>query len=554
MTSAAPAISKVKQARGRPVLELIQELLADGRSEEVVAVVAKLVSRNTELERLLRDAKTKGKSREGVSTAQLVLLMGGLSVETNPTLAEADAKLRASSGLDEKQRLDDAKAAEKKSKPREGQTRRTLPTHLPRVENVILVPADQRPCSRCGAAKTCIGHDVTEVLELIPAQVFVRLDKREKLACLPCDGELVRAPLGKKVVSGGRMGTALVAQVIVDKYRDGLPLTRQVERFERMGIDIAISTLADQVRWAAEALEPLWRAALTKALNADVLHLDATSIAVLARDLAAGIRLGSMWGYIGADVSDKSTAYTAVCLYTSTGKRNGQRPGERGPDDVLLMRDGDVVADASPLFDAAFKRKELRECGCNMHARRRFTKALDAGDTRAALPLAAFKKLYAIEEELKTASIAERHRMRREQSKPVYDALLEWVVAHRPHEPPSSMLGQALQYVGNHHVALMRFLESGIIPIDNGVVERLHVRTALTRKAFLFAGSDAGAERAAVAYTLLGSCALAEVDPVEYLVDVLPRLTTKRVRIKDMAALLPAAWKAARDLRGAKAA
>ena len=107
----------------------------------------------------------------------------------------------------------------------------------------------------------------------------------------------------------------------------------------------------------------------------------------------------------------------------------------------------------------------------------------------------------------------------------------------------------ALQYLGNHHVALMRFLRSGAIPIDNGVVERLHVRTAMTRKAFLFAGSDAGAERAAVAYTLLGSCALAEVDPVEYLVDVLPRLTTTRVRMCDMAALLPAAWKAARDVR-----
>jgi transposase len=388
---------------------------------------------------------------------------------------------------------------------------------------------------------------VTEVLELIPAQVFVRLDMRQKLACLPCDGELVRAPLGDKVVAGGRMGTALVAQVIVDKYRDGLPLARQVERFERMGLDVAISTLADQVRWAAEALEPLWRAALVKALQADVLHLDATSLAVLARDLASGIRLGTIWGYVGADVSDKGTEYTAVCLYASTGKRTGQRDGELGPDDVLARRVGDVVADASPLFDASFKRKDLNECGCNMHSRRRFTKALDAGDTRAALPLAAFKKLYDIEDDLKSATIEERRRVRREKSKPVYDDLLAWVVAHKPYEPPSSGMGQALQYLQNHHVALMRFLDSGVIPIDNGVVERLHVRTALTRKNFLFAGSDAGAERAAVAYTLLGCCALAEVDPVEYLADVLPRLTTRRVRICDMPALLPAQWKAARE-------
>ena len=139
--------------------------------------------------------------------------------------------------------------------------------------------------------------------------------------------------------------------------------------------------------------------------------------------------------------------------------------------------------------------------------------------------------------------------MRQEQSKPVYDDLMAWAVAHRPYEPPSSNMGQALQYLCNHHVALRRYLDSGVIPLDNGVVERLHVRTALTRKNFLFAGSDAGAERAAVAYTLLGCCELAEVDPVEYLADVLPRLATRRVRICDMPALLPAAWKAARDAR-----
>jgi hypothetical protein len=108
-------------------------------------------------------------------------------------------------------------------------------------------------------------------------------------------------------------------------------------------------------------------------------------------------------------------------------------------------------------------------------------------------------------------------------------------------------MGSALRYLDNHQVALRRFLDDGAIPIDNGVVERLHVRAALTRKNFLFAGSDAGAERAAIAYTLLGSCALAEVDPVAYLADVLPRLATRCLRLCDVPALLPAAWKAARE-------
>jgi transposase len=121
--------------------------------------------------------------------------------------------------------------------------------------------------------------------------------------------------------------------------------------------------------------------------------------------------------------------------------------------------------------------------------------------------------------------------------------LLAWAEAHRPHEPPSSGLGRAIQYLLNHQVALRRFLDDGVIPIDNGIVERLHIRTALTRKNFLFAGSDAGGERAAIAFTILGSCALAEVDPVKYLADVLPRLATKKLRLCDIPALLPEAWK-----------
>lgn len=527
-------------------MEVLQQLLTDGRVTEAVALVAKLVARNSELERLLADAKSKGKKNEGVSTAQLFLILGGLAPEANETLAEVDARLRASSGIDEKQRAAEAAAARSPEKQkRAAQARRPIPPTLRRVENVILVPADQRPCPTCGAARSCIGHDVTEVIDLIPATVIVRLDKREKLACLDCEGAPVRAPLGDKVVVGGKLGTRLVACVIVEKYYDGLPLSRQVERFERMGLDIPISTLADQVRWATEALEPLWRAAMAQVLRADVMHLDGTSLPVLDKRTVDGIRLGSLWGYVGADVSDAETRYTALYLYNSTGKKKGQREGELGPEDVLNLRTGLAVADASGLFDASFKRKDLTECGCNMHARRRLIAAFDAGDTRAALPLAAYKHIYDLEK-VKHATIDERLRARRARSKPVFDDLVAWAVAHQPYEPPSSGLGKAIGYLLNHHVALGRFLENGIIPIDNGVVERLHVRTALTRKNFLFAGSDAGAERAAVAYSILGCCKLADVDPVEYLADVLPRLATRRVRLCDIPALLPAAWKASR--------
>jgi transposase len=534
--SAIPNAAK-REHRGS-VLDVLQALLSEGRREEILALVSKVVARNTELERLLLQAKSQGKKSEGVSSAQLTLLLDGLPANTNTGLKEADEKLRSAAGSFE----DDE--AKKKRRARRG--RKPLPEHLRRVENVIPVPQEQRACPVCGKERACIGHDVSEVVDLIPAEVVVRVDKREKLACGDCEGELVRAPLGDKVVSSGRMGTSLVAHVLVEKYRDGLPLSRQVERFERLGLELSISTLADQVAWATDALRPLWNAAMDKVLASTVLHLDATGLPVLDRTASGGIRTGSIWGYVGSDISDAGVEHTALCLYASTGKRYGQKNGELGPGDVLAKRTGFVVADASSIFDEAFKREGLVECGCNMHGRRYFKRALAAGDTRAALPIAAFKRLYRIERELKTATIQQRLVARQERSKPVYNALIAWTTAYQGQEPPSSGLGKAIQYLLNHELALRRYLDSGVIPIDNGVVERLHIRTALTRKNFLFAGSDAGGERAAIAFTLLGCCKLAEVDPVAYLTDVLPRLAVRKLRLNNIAQLLPAAWKRAR--------
>ena len=289
-----------------------------------------------------------------------------------------------------------------------------------------------------------------------------------------------------------------------------------------------------------DLLRPLWRAAQAEVLAAKVMHLDGTTLPVLDADTPKGIKLGALWGYVG-----RGEVETALYLYASTGKKDGQREGELGPADVLALRNGYAVADASGLFDSSFKREGLIECGCNMHARRYFTKALDAGDARAALPLAAFKSLYEWEAGVRDKSDAERLACRRAHSVHLYDELVAWCRATDPQEPPSSPLGKAIAYLIRNEAALRRFLGDGVVPIDNGIVERLHVRAALTRKNYLFAGSDAGGERAAIAYTILGCCNLAEVNPVEYLADVLPRLS-RRVRLLDLPAMLPAPWKALR--------
>jgi transposase len=535
------------------VIEVARALREDNDWDAVLALLGKLVAENADMSRRLAQVRRSFKTSEKVGRAQLVLFADAIargegdpdddpSADGPDELDEADAKLRTASGIDEKPEDDLAKRTTRP--PRQPANRTRAPDHVRRVDNPLLVPTRQRPCPRCGTERTCIGHDITEVIELIPAEVIVRRDVREKLACKACDAEVLRAPTGDKVVASGKVGLGLAATLLVEKYVDGLPLHRQRERLARLGLDIAVSTLTDQIKWSTDLLRPLWRAALAECIAARVMHLDGTGLTVLDGTASSNKKMGALWGYVGVNAGEVIAAY----LYMSTGKATAQRPGELGPQDMLDLREGPTVADASGLFDASFAKDKLIECGCNMHARRYFVKALDTGDKRAALPIAAYKKLYEIERELRDKGLDPDAVLvqRRERSKPIWDELVSWCTVHKKHEPPSSRLGIALRYFTNHRVALARFLDYGYVPMDNGIVERLHVRTALTRKNYLFAGSDGGAERAAIAYSILGSCRLVGIDPLEYLRDVLPKMTRK-VRLVDLSDLLPHRWKQRRD-------
>lgn len=526
--SAAAVAKSVEESVRLSVLDALRELLKDRRDDAIIELVAKLVARNTELEQRLTEIAEKRRRGEAISTSQLDMFLQALGVDPNEALKQANDNLSAAAPLPPKK--------DKVPKPpQQPPVRRPPPPELRRVTNFIPVPQEERPCPRCGSLRTCIGHEITEVIDLIPAEVIVRLDKQEKLVCRPCEGEHATAPIGDKVIGGGIYGSNLVAQLVVGKYCDGLPLYRQNEQFERLGFSMPSSSMADQITWATELLRPLWRFSIDMVLCSTVMHLDGTSLPVRDREKKGSTRLGALWGYLGDDV--------AVYLYTSTGKKIGQRTGEIGPEEMLSLRRGYTVVDASNLFEMSFKRSDLIEVGCNMHSRRYFIKALDGNDQRAALPLAAFKKLYKIEDEIQGRPREDKTRIRQEQSKPVYEELISWCGTYQPAEPPSSPLGRAIRYLLNHRIALTRFLDDGIVPIDNGPVERLHRRTAVTRKAFLFAGSDAGAERAAIAYSILGTCALAEVDPVAYLADILPQLARDGIVIRDVHRLMPAEWK-----------
>lgn len=531
-TRVSQASSTKKETKKGAVLDVLRELLAERRDDVVLDLVAKLVARNNELELLLaqvRDRKSRG---EHISSEQLDLIFDKLREQSDGKLSEADAKL-------EKASTDNGGRVELPPPPKQPPARRSPPPGLRRVENPIPVPDDQRACPVCGTERKCVDHETTEVIDLIPAEVIVRLDKREVLACGKCDAEMLRAPIGDKVVSGGAYGSRLVAHLVVGKYWDGLPLNRQGEQLLRLGLSMPSSSMADQITWATELLRPLWYTQITKVLAAVVLHVDGTSLPVKDKDSVKGITTGALWGYVG----DKDCC---VYLYTSTGKKLGQLEGEIGPHQFLSRRRGYIVADASNLFDEILSSPDRIEVGCNMHGRRYFVKALEAGDVRAAVPIAAFKALYDIESDARDMDAQGRLRERQRRSKPVYDEIIAWCQSRKLDEPPSSLLGKAVGYVLNHQEALRRFLDDGRLPIDNGIVERLHRRPAVGRRNYLFAGSHAAGERAAIAYTIVSSCALVDVNPVEYLADVLPKLARGTFTYADYATMLPAAWKAAR--------
>jgi transposase len=519
------------ETRG-PVLDMLRALLAEGKNEQVVRLVAQILSRNTELEKRLskRRLPSDGDNEsEGISSEQLELFLQALQEEANETLQAANEKLKQVSKAPDK--------PDAVKPPKQPALRRPPPPNLRRVPNEICVPDGERACPVCGQARACATHDLTEVIELIPAEVIVREDMREVLVCKPCEGELSRAPLGDKVVSRGIYGSALVGTMLVRKYDHGMTLHRQREELLRLGLDMPSASASDQMQWATDLLRPLWHQAQHEVLHAKLMQLDPTSLPVRDKEHGYGIQLGSLCAYVG----DRETV---VYLYASTGKKNGQRSGELGPEDFLATRDGLTMADASNAFDQSFMRPKLIECGCNAHARRKFVKTLDSKDTRAALPIAAFKRLYDIEEEAAALSDTERTKLRRERSKPVYDELLAWCRLVRPNEPPKTPLAVACGYVINHHAALMRFLDDGFIPIDNSLVERLHRRPAIGRLNFLFAGSHAGGERAAIAYSTLGTCRLIGLNPVAYLADVLPALA-RGVELEQLPELMPKAWKLA---------
>ena len=476
-----------------------------------------LARKNQALERKLQEVLRAqvGRRTEKVSSAQLQLTLDAAG--DDPIIDEAadlDAPTDAGPDDDSNDAQADGHEEAAKRRPR----RRPLPPEPPRVVHEHDVPVADRVCPECGEAMACIGHDVSEILRYVPGRFEVDQHRRAKYACRPCQSGVVTALAPAKVIDKGLPHASLVAHVLVSKYEDHLPLNRQATRFEREGIPLARSTLGGWVKHAARELAPLVERMWERVgPDAHLVQVDASGLKVLDRDEPGNIRKGTMWCY----VVHESARRTVLFDYARAGD------GASGPWKRLAGRDGFVQADAASVFDRLFNGKVANalEVGCWAHARRKFF-GLHESDPRAARVLQLIGKLFKVERlaDADGMSPERRRELRQERSAPLLERLFGMLARLHRREPPQSALGKAIAYALRHREALSRFLDDGRLPLTNNLDE-LQIRTlAIGRKNYLFAGSDEGAERSAVIYSLLRSCALAGVNPLAYLTDVLQRL------------------------------
>jgi len=406
--------------------------------------------------------------------------------------------------------------------------RRPLPEHLPRERIEYHPPKEDLICPCCGRAKQAIGEEVTEELEYVPASFIVRQHVRVKYACKHCQEGVVIADLPARPIEKGRPGPGLLAHVLTSKYGDHLPLHRQEGIWKRHGVHIMRSTMCDWVRDCAELLSPIVRYIQTVILQSKKIHTDDTPVPVQDGSRTQ-TRKGYLWTYIG----DKNDV---VFDYTPTHSRDG-------PVAFLGDYSGYVHADAYKGYDALFEKGNATEVACWAHTRRKFFDCLTTDVQRAHMMLAMIGKLYEVERRAKEDhldALALRE-LRQQRSKPILEEISgrldDWSIEVLPKSP----IGQAVNYARGQWIALNQYTEDGDLDIDNNLAERVLRTVAIGRRNWLFAGSDAGAGRAAIIYSLIASCKLCEIDPFAYLCDVLDRVSTHPAR--KIAELTPTGWK-----------
>ncbi len=403
---------------------------------------------------------------------------------------------------------------EAKAQPR----RKPLPDHLRRVDHHH-EPEDTN-CGNdgCGRPMTRVGEDVSERLDVIPAEFFVHRHIRGKWTCRCCaaqgDARLVQEPVDPQIVDKGVPTAGLVAHTMIGHFVDHLPYYRLEQVNARSGVVTPRSTLASWSGAGGAALTPLFDAHRDFILGAHVLHADETPVRLL--DPGAGkTRKAYVWAYARGAFDPVPGVVYDFCISRAA----------RHPVAFLGKWSGTLVCDDYGAYDVVFKREARIEAGCMAHARRRFDELLKSNASAVATPaLQRIAELYRIEREIATLAPDERLAVRRARSRPLWDALQSWMVVERRKVPDGGGAAAALDYSLNRWKVLGRFLEDGDVPIDNNHCENLIRPWAMGRKAWLFAGSELAGQRAAMVMSLVHSARLHGHDTWVYLKDVLERL------------------------------
>jgi transposase len=416
-----------------------------------------------------------------------------------------------------------------------------LPAHLPRVE--VLVDVEDKSCPCCGGALHVIGEDTSEMLDIVPAQLRVKVIRRPRYGCRACEEAVVQAPAPERPITGGMATEALLAHVLVAKFSDHLPLYRQAQIFARQGIELDRSTLCDWVGRACWWLEPLWRLLRQHVMSSTRIFADDTTLPVL--DPGRGrTKTGRLWGYAIDDRPwNGSTPPAVVYLYAED--RKGEHPAAH-----LAEFQGMLQVDGYAGFKSLLENRpagEIQLAFCWAHCRRRFYEIHQAtGSPLAEEALRRIGELYAIEAEIRGRPAEERRATRQERSKPLVDALHSWLTAQLGRVSGKSALAEAIRYALRHWQGLALFLEDGRLELDTNTVERTMRAVALGRKNSLFAGSDGGACHWAIVASLVATAKLNGVEPLAWLTDVLERMVSGRTKAHELERLLPWAWKAER--------
>ncbi len=487
-------------------IEELQQLLQAERQRHA----AMLQARDEEIDRLAAIIKALQRHRFGQRSEQLDPDQLTLALE------DVEQTLSASEAAQEKS----PPAAAATSRQRRKINRGSLPEHLPREE--VVVDVADKSCACCGGIKVCIGEDVSQRLDRVPAQFKVIVTRRPKYACRACEGEVVQAPAPERLIENGLPTEALVAQVMVAKYADHLPLYRQAQIWARQGIVIDRSTLADWVGRGAFALTAVYDRLLEALRRSTKLFADETVVPVL--DPGRGrTKKGQLWAYARDDRPWGGSDPPAVA-YVYAPDRKYARPGQH-----LAGFNGILQVDGYGAYRELAAAGAVELAFCWAHVRRNFYD-LQAGDTPAPIAseaLARIAPLYAVEAECRGQSAEQRRSVRQRRSKPILEALRSWFEQQLGLVSGKAKIAEAIRYALSRWQGLCRFLDDGRVELDNNVVERAIRPITLGRKNHLFAGSDGGGQHWAVIASLIATCKLNDVDPNAYLADVLTKIVAR---------------------------